>query len=69
MSFSDFDDSDLTDLSSDEDEYVPLAQVTKKGKTPSKAPKSNCKETYTIKQELRPPRNTQYSARSLYGTS
>ncbi|ETW76345.1 hypothetical protein HETIRDRAFT_237652, partial [Heterobasidion irregulare TC 32-1] len=51
---------------SDEDDYVPLAQVTKKGKTPSKATKSNCKETYTIKQELRPPRNTQYSARSLY---
>ena len=52
--------SDLTDVSSDEDD-VPLAKCTSKVK---KAPKE-----YKITGVLRAPRTTQYTAKSLYGTS
>ncbi|KAI9462077.1 hypothetical protein HD554DRAFT_2027786 [Boletus coccyginus] len=55
MSLSDF--SDLTDLSSDEDD-VPLAKRTSKAK---KAPKE-----YKITNVLRAPRTAQYTAKSLY---
>lgn len=58
MSLSDF--SDLTDLSSDEDD-VPLAKRTSKAK---KAPRE-----YKITNVLRAPRTAQYTAKSLYGTS
>ncbi|KAH7922254.1 hypothetical protein BV22DRAFT_1017693 [Leucogyrophana mollusca] len=60
MSLSDF--SDLTDLSSDEDD-VPLAQRTTAKKTggSKKTPKE-----YKISNVLRPPRTTQYTAKSLY---
>ena len=58
MSLSDF--SDLTDISSDEDD-VPLAKRTSKAK---KAPKE-----YKITGVLRAPRTAQYTAKSLYGTS
>ncbi|KAI0067409.1 hypothetical protein BV25DRAFT_1819733 [Artomyces pyxidatus] len=61
MSFSDFEDSDLTDLSSEEDDYVPLAKKA----TPKKSAKTK-KATYTVSNPLRPPRTTQYSAKSLY---
>ncbi|EIM84991.1 uncharacterized protein STEHIDRAFT_60774, partial [Stereum hirsutum FP-91666 SS1] len=63
MSF-DFGDSDLSDLtSSSEDEYVPLAQLTKR-KTKTK--KLQDKSGYTITGALRPPRTAQYTARSLH---
>ena len=52
--------SDLTDLSSDEDD-VPLAKRTSKVK---KEPKE-----YKITHVLRAPRTAQYTAKSLYGTS
>lgn len=58
MSLSDL--SDLTDISSEEDD-VPLAKSTQK-------PKKNAKSReYQITNTLRPPRTTQYTARSLYG--
>ncbi|KAH7910427.1 hypothetical protein BJ138DRAFT_1008858 [Hygrophoropsis aurantiaca] len=59
MSLSDF--SDLTDLSSDEDD-VPLSQKTYKKAAPAK---KTAKE-YKISNVLRPPRTTQYTAKSLY---
>ncbi|KAH9946705.1 hypothetical protein B0H21DRAFT_857876, partial [Amylocystis lapponica] len=55
---SDF-DSDLTELSSDEEEYVPVSQ---KKKTPAKS----LKNEYKVHSALRPPRTTQYTAKSLY---
>ena len=60
MSFSDFDDeSELTSLTSSEDEFAP---VKKKSKTLAK-PKD------ALLHALRPPRTCQYSARWLYGMS
>ncbi|TFY64727.1 hypothetical protein EVG20_g5850 [Dentipellis fragilis] len=62
MSFSDFDYSDFTDISSsDEDDYVPLSQARKgaKKKKPTAKP-------YTVTGQLRPPRAAQYSVKSLY---
>lgn len=59
MSFSD--DSDLTDLSSSEDEG-PLASASQKAKAKAVAPE------YQVKNSLKPPRTTQYTAKSLYGT-
>lgn len=56
MSLSDT--SDLTDLSTDEDD-VPLAKRTSKAK---KAPKE-----YKITHALHAPRTAQYTAKSLYG--
>jgi len=60
MSFSDF-DSDLTELSSDEEIVVPLAQVTR---TRTRSGKGR---DYQIKGSLRPPRTSQFSAKALYG--
>ncbi|KAL6301876.1 hypothetical protein BKA93DRAFT_919266 [Sparassis latifolia] len=54
---SDF-DSDLTELSSDEEEYIPASQ---KKRAPAKA-----KNDYKIQNALRPPRTTSYTAKSLY---
>lgn len=59
MSFSDF--SDLTDLSSSDEDDVPLAKRTSKAK---KGPKE-----YKITHVLRAPRTAQYTAKSLYGTA
>ncbi|KAI0919977.1 hypothetical protein AcV5_001908 [Taiwanofungus camphoratus] len=57
MSLSDF-DSDLTELSSDDEEYVPTSQK-KKASTKTKG-------EYKVQNALRPPRTTQYTAKSLY---
>lgn len=57
MSLSDV--SDLTDLSSDEDDFPP-------SKTRTKASKKGSKE-YKISGVLRAPRTTSYTAKSLYG--
>lgn len=59
MSLSDY--SDLTELSSSEDEQFQPATKSKKSK---KQPKQ-----YKITNVLRPPRTTQYTAKSLYGIS
>ncbi|KZT03116.1 uncharacterized protein LAESUDRAFT_738446 [Laetiporus sulphureus 93-53] len=60
MSLSDF-DSDLTDLpSSDEEEYIPTTTKKKKKATP------RTRTEYKIQNALRPPRTTQYTAKSLY---
>ena len=57
MSLSDI--SDLTDLSSSDEDDVPLAKRTSKVK---KGPKE-----YKITRVLRAPRTAQYTAKSLYG--
>ena len=64
MSFSDFYPSELSDITSSEDdeEFVPSlakrsgAKNTKRNQLP-----------YTIPNPLRPPRSTSYSVRALYG--
>ncbi|KAA1476439.1 hypothetical protein DENSPDRAFT_843400 [Dentipellis sp. KUC8613] len=62
MSFSDFDYSDFTDISSsDEDDYVPLSQARRGAKK-----KKSTAKPYTITGQLRPPRAAQYSVKSLY---
>lgn len=66
----DFDESDLTEFDdSSEESDVPLSKsqattssVAAKGKRKEKA-----KGEYTILKKLRPPRTTQYTAKSLYG--
>lgn len=59
MSLSDSDVSDLTDLSSDEDDF-PLSKTTR-----TTASKKSTKE-YKISGVLRAPRTTSYTAKSLY---
>ncbi|EGN97363.1 hypothetical protein SERLA73DRAFT_57011, partial [Serpula lacrymans var. lacrymans S7.3] len=59
MSLSDF--SELTELSSDED--IPLTQASAAKKRPT--PKKTIRE-YQISHALRPPRTSQYTAKSLY---
>ncbi|CCM00224.1 uncharacterized protein FIBRA_02252 [Fibroporia radiculosa] len=56
MSLSDF-DSDLTELSSEEEEYIPA---------PTRRKKNATNKEYKIQNALRPPRTTQYTAKSLY---
>lgn len=63
----DFDESDLTELDYSEDDSesdVPLSKS--QSKTTSAKGKGKAKE-YTILKKLRPPRTTQYTAKSLYG--
>jgi hypothetical protein len=57
MSLSDF--SELTDFDSS-DEEIPLSRTTRKKKVSSK-------DDYQVQNALRPPRTSQYSAKSLYG--
>ncbi|KAI0052779.1 hypothetical protein FA95DRAFT_1579796 [Auriscalpium vulgare] len=63
MSFSDWSLSDLTDLSSDDDYDAPVSRSSNTKKSALKKTKGS---TYTIANSLRPPRTTQYSAKSLY---
>lgn len=56
------DDSDLTDIETSEDE-APLASTLAR-KTKAKPPAAE----YNVKNTLKPPRTTQYTAKSLYGT-
>lgn len=58
MSLSDL--SDLSELSSDEED-VPLMKSTQK------ATRNKKSKEYQITNTLRPPRTTQYTAKSLYG--
>ena len=66
MSFSDFYASDLSDITSSEDDedFVPNAP---KRSTPRKTKRDHL--PYTIPNPLRPPRSTSYSVRALYGPS
>ncbi|KAI0075031.1 hypothetical protein K474DRAFT_1600557, partial [Panus rudis PR-1116 ss-1] len=57
MSLSDY-ESDLTELTESEDDYKPAASAGKKKQTK--------KQEYRIVNALRPPRTTQYTAKSLY---
>ncbi|KAH9961871.1 hypothetical protein BJV74DRAFT_984118 [Russula compacta] len=63
MSFSDFYASDLSDITSsdDDDEFTPV----KVKRTGAKTPKRD-QRPYTIINPLRPPRSTSYSIRALY---
>jgi hypothetical protein len=66
MSFSDFYASDLSDITSSEEdeEFIPSAAKR------SSAKKPKCDQLpYTIPNPLRPPRSTSYSVRALYGPS
>ncbi|KAI0699490.1 hypothetical protein C8T65DRAFT_659370 [Cerioporus squamosus] len=54
-------ESSLTELSSDEDEYVPSKASKKK-----KAPPRQAKSEYKVTNSLRPYRTTTYTAKSLY---
>ncbi|OBZ73327.1 hypothetical protein A0H81_07172 [Grifola frondosa] len=60
MSLSDF-ESDLTELSSSDEEYIPVSLKPQKKKAPSKP-----NAEYKVTNALRPPRTTSYTARSLY---
>ncbi|THH05590.1 hypothetical protein EW145_g4688 [Phellinidium pouzarii] len=51
--------SSLTDISSDDDGFVPLSKTKKSGAKKSAG-------QWTLKQVLKAPRTTQYSARTLY---
>ena len=68
MSFSDFYPSDLTDITSsdDDDEEFTLRTVKRTG---TKKSKGDQRSPYTITNPLRPPRSTSYSVRALYGPS
>ncbi|KAI0314934.1 hypothetical protein OF83DRAFT_1085318 [Amylostereum chailletii] len=62
-----FFDSDLSELTSDEDDYPPLAQTTRKAPVAKKAPAiKKDKKGYTIHGELRAPRMTQYAVNSIH---
>jgi len=62
MSLSDL-DSDLTNLSSDEED-VPLALSY----APPRERKPKKSREFPVKHSLRPPRTSQFSAKALYGT-
>lgn len=66
MSFSDFYASDLSDITSSEDdeEFIPSAAKRSSAKKPNRD-----QPPYTIHSPLRPPRSTSYSVRALYGPS
>jgi hypothetical protein len=66
MSFSDFYASDLSDITSSEDdqEFIPNAVKRSSAKKPNRE-----QQPYTIPNPLRPPRSTSYSVRALYGPS
>lgn len=66
MSFSDFYASDLSDItSSDDDEEFTPVKVKRTGTNTHKRDQ----RPYTIANPLRPPRSTSYSIRALYGSS
>jgi hypothetical protein len=67
MSFSDFYPSELSDITSsdEDDDFVPNSL---KRSTTTNKPKRD-KQPYTIPNPLRPPRSTSYSVRALYGPS
>lgn len=58
------DESDLTDLSSDEEDTPLSAALTT---APSTRKKGKQKEEYVLKRPLKPPRSTTYSASGIYG--
>jgi len=66
MSFSDFYASDLSEITSSEDdeEFVPNTVKRSSAKKPKRD-----QQPYTIPNPLRPPRSTSYSVRALYGLS
>jgi len=68
MSFSDFYDSELTDITSSSDDDEEFAPPSAKRSGPKKAKaKRDQRSPYTITNPLRPPRSTSYSVRALYG--
>lgn len=66
MSFSDFYPSELSDITSsdEDDEFVPNSL---KRSTANRSKRDH--QPYTIPNPLRPPRSTSYSVRALYGPS
>jgi hypothetical protein len=66
MSFSDFYPSELSDITSsdEDDEFVPNSLKRSTANRPKRD-----HQPYTIPNPLRPPRSTSYSVRALYGPS